>query len=46
MLLFEIQQLPVVFVVFRLIISEPTRALSGMNSLLLTTKLRLLHFSR
>jgi len=32
--LFEIQQWPIVIVAFQLIISEPTRALSSMNSLL------------
>jgi len=34
------------FVAIRLIISEPTRALPSINSLLSTAKLRLLHFTR
>jgi len=34
------------FIAFQLIISESTRALSNMNSLLQMAKLRLLHFTR
>jgi len=35
-----------VFVAIQLIISEPTCVLRGVNSLLSTAKLRLLHFTR